>query len=165
MSTEKIDEVVDIPEESTAPPVKALIKPPKNLLRPVGRAISDYQMIHNGDRLLLGLSGGKDSLSLLHVLRHLQTYAPVKFELAAATVDPDRGSPDQRDPPDNSCTDHADSTNRQRSALTTLRDINAAPLHKLAFGRVSAFTWRIHSTAFVTEMPRTVQPLRTAMHT
>jgi tRNA(Ile)-lysidine synthase TilS/MesJ len=63
-------------------------KPPKNLLRPVGRAIGDYAMIRDGDRLLLGLSGGKDSLTLLHVLMHLQTYAPVKFELAAATVDP-----------------------------------------------------------------------------
>jgi tRNA(Ile)-lysidine synthase TilS/MesJ len=62
--------------------------PPKNLLRPVGRAIGDYAMIRDGDRLLLGLSGGKDSLTLLHVLMHLQSYAPVKFDLAAATVDP-----------------------------------------------------------------------------
>jgi tRNA(Ile)-lysidine synthase TilS/MesJ len=63
-------------------------RPPKNLLRPVGRAIADYRMIRDGDRLLLGLSGGKDSLSLLHALLHLQSYAPVRFELAAATVDP-----------------------------------------------------------------------------
>jgi len=45
-------------------------------------------MIREGDRLLLGLSGGKDSLSLLHVLLHLQRHAPVKFQLGAATVDP-----------------------------------------------------------------------------
>lgn len=45
-------------------------------------------MIRNGDRVLLGLSGGKDSLSLLHVLLDLQKRAPIKFELAAATVDP-----------------------------------------------------------------------------
>ena len=64
------------------------VRPPKNLLRPVGRAIGDYGMIRDGDRLLLGLSGGKDSLSLLHVLLHLRSYAPVRFELAAATVDP-----------------------------------------------------------------------------
>lgn len=63
-------------------------RPPKNLLRPVGRAIGDYAMIREGDRLLLGLSGGKDSLSMLQVLMHLQSYAPVHFELGAATVDP-----------------------------------------------------------------------------
>lgn len=64
------------------------IRPPKSLLRPVGRAIADYAMIRTGDRVLLGLSGGKDSLSLLHVLRHLQRHAPVKFEIGAITVDP-----------------------------------------------------------------------------
>ncbi|MCS6786890.1 MAG: tRNA 2-thiocytidine biosynthesis protein TtcA [Thiobacillaceae bacterium] len=45
-------------------------------------------MIRAGDRVLLGLSGGKDSLSLLHVLLHLRKRAPVRFELAACTVDP-----------------------------------------------------------------------------
>ncbi len=64
------------------------IKPPKLLLRRVGRAITDYDMIKNRDRILLGLSGGKDSLSLLQILAHLQRYAPIDFELAALTVDP-----------------------------------------------------------------------------
>jgi tRNA 2-thiocytidine biosynthesis protein TtcA len=63
--------------------------PPKALMRPVGRAIVDYDMIREGDRILLGVSGGKDSLSLLHILKHLSSYAPVKFELAALTVDPE----------------------------------------------------------------------------
>ncbi len=62
--------------------------PPRSLLRAAGRAIADYDMIRPGDRVLLGLSGGKDSLSLLHVLRTLQRKSPVRFELAAATVDP-----------------------------------------------------------------------------
>ncbi len=65
-----------------------LIKPPKSLMRLVGRAIGDYGMIREGDRLLLGLSGGKDSLSLLQILAHLRRYAPVQFDLAAVTVDP-----------------------------------------------------------------------------
>jgi len=62
--------------------------PPKSLMRPVGRAIKDFDMIREGDRILVGVSGGKDSLSLLHILSHLQTYAPIRFELAALTVDP-----------------------------------------------------------------------------
>ena len=64
-------------------------KPPKSLLRKVGRAIADYAMIREGDRILLGVSGGKDSLSLLLILRHLQSYAPVRFELGVVTVDPE----------------------------------------------------------------------------
>ena len=63
-------------------------RPPKSLLRKVGRAIADYDMIRDGDRILIGVSGGKDSLSLLQILRHLQTYAPVRFELGVITVDP-----------------------------------------------------------------------------
>ncbi len=65
-----------------------LIKIPKLMMRPIGRAIGDFKMIREGDRILLGLSGGKDSLTLLHVLRQLQSYAPVKFELGAVTIDP-----------------------------------------------------------------------------
>jgi len=71
---------------------KAFISPeallPKSLLHPVGRAISDHDMIREGDRVLVGLSGGKDSLSLLHLLLHFQRCAPVRFEVGALTVDP-----------------------------------------------------------------------------
>jgi tRNA(Ile)-lysidine synthase TilS/MesJ len=65
-----------------------LIKIPKMMMRPIGRAIADFQMIREGDRVLLGLSGGKDSLTLLHVLRHLQRHAPIDFEIGAITIDP-----------------------------------------------------------------------------
>jgi tRNA(Ile)-lysidine synthase TilS/MesJ len=58
-------------------------------MRKVGRAIADYGMIREGDRILLGVSGGKDSLSLLQILRHLQSYAPVDFELGVITIDPE----------------------------------------------------------------------------
>ncbi len=71
------------PENSTG-----YATPPKNLLRPVGRAIANFDMIRQGDRILLGLSGGKDSLTLLQILLHLQSYAPVRFELGVITVDP-----------------------------------------------------------------------------
>ncbi len=63
--------------------------PPKTLRRALGRAIADYEMIKDGDRLLLGLSGGKDSLSLLQLLCHLKRYAPVQFDLGAVTIDPE----------------------------------------------------------------------------
>lgn len=64
------------------------IKLPKLLLKPVGRAMSDFDMIRAGDRILLAVSGGKDSLSLLHLLRHFQRHAPIKFELGVVTIDP-----------------------------------------------------------------------------
>jgi selenocysteine lyase/cysteine desulfurase/tRNA(Ile)-lysidine synthase TilS/MesJ len=62
--------------------------PPKTMLRTVGMAMAQWEMVKPGDRLLLGLSGGKDSLALLHVLHNLQKRSPIPFELAAATVDP-----------------------------------------------------------------------------
>lgn len=64
------------------------VKPSRSLRSAAGRAIGDWRMIRDGDRILLGLSGGKDSLALLHTLHHLQQKAPVKFELLACTVDP-----------------------------------------------------------------------------
>lgn len=68
------------------------LSPPKSLTRLAGRAIADFRMIQDQDRVLLALSGGKDSLSLLMLLMHFQKHAPIHFELGAVTVDPQ--SPD-----------------------------------------------------------------------
>jgi len=58
------------------------------LCRCVGEAAVQYRMIEDGDRILVGASGGKDSFMLLHVLEHLRVVAPVKFDFVAATFDP-----------------------------------------------------------------------------
>ena len=73
--------------------------PTKDIFKPFIEAVTEFNMIRNGDKLLVCLSGGKDSLSLLHAVRQFQFYAKnqgISFEFGAVTVDPMSSAYDPR---------------------------------------------------------------------
>jgi tRNA 2-thiocytidine biosynthesis protein TtcA len=59
----------------------------KRLTRAMGRALSDFSMLSDGDRVLVAVSGGKDSYTLLHLMREAARRAPIGFSLVAVNID------------------------------------------------------------------------------
>ena len=59
----------------------------KRMLSFVRRAVDDYGMIEDGDRIAVGISGGKDSLTLLETLAAMRRFYPKRYELVAITID------------------------------------------------------------------------------
>lgn len=80
-----------LPSLATPPTEEDLETLPKleeRLRRKVGTCVTEYELIQEGDRILVGLSGGKDSWALLDLLASLQKRAPVEFSVHGATIDP-----------------------------------------------------------------------------
>ena len=60
----------------------------QKILGKMRKAIDDYQMIEEGDKIAVALSGGKDSISLLYALKNLQLFYPKHFDFIAITINP-----------------------------------------------------------------------------
>ena len=59
----------------------------QRMLSPFRKALDDFKMIRDGDKIAVGISGGKDSLTLLKLLAEYKRFSPEKFDLVAITID------------------------------------------------------------------------------
>jgi tRNA 2-thiocytidine biosynthesis protein TtcA len=79
--------LVTHPEVNAQDPAKRQQKLQKRLRRDIGRAIDDYAMIEQGDKVMVCVSGGKDSYAMLDILMQLQKSAPIDFDILAVNLD------------------------------------------------------------------------------
>ena len=84
MNGEGVNKPAEIPERRAQYEANKLAK---RLRRLTGQAIADYNMIGEGERVMVAMSGGKDSHALLDILLHLRDSAPVRFEIVAVNLD------------------------------------------------------------------------------
>ena len=109
----------------------------QQLLSYTRRAVDDYHMIEDGDKIAVGISGGKDSLTMLYALSHLKIFYPKKFELEAVTIDLGFGNLNL-EPVDVSTAEGAnDAIDRIDVAIQRLSEIR---------GRLGAYQNRLEST-------------------
>ena len=73
-------------ERSRPGPFRFSSRLERDIVRRTGKAVSEHAMIQEGDRVMVAVSGGKDSISLLHVLHLLRRRSPIKFDLIAVTI-------------------------------------------------------------------------------
>jgi len=88
MSAVWVDEAANaVPADKQAKIERETHKLEKRLCRQMGQAIVDFNMIEEGDRVMVCMSGGKDSYGMLDILQKMQQRAPIRFELVAVNLD------------------------------------------------------------------------------